>query len=445
MASMSRLFGTDGVRGVANRDLTPDLVLILGRAAGLVLAPNGGEVVVGRDTRLSGPMLEGALIAGFSSAGVEVALAGIIPTPAVAFLTVDRAARAGAMISASHNPVPDNGVKFFSDEGLKTSTETEDAIEGEMQAPARKLPVGERLGRIERLEHAESRYVEHLLESTGADLGGLKLVLDCAFGAAHAVGPRTFRAAGAEVVAINDEPDGSRINVDCGSTSLEGVARRVVEEKADMGLAFDGDADRVLAVDEHGNEVDGDRILGLTALRLKEQGALGRDVLVVTVMSNLGFIKSLEARGIEVRTAPVGDKFVAEAMRETGAVLGGEQSGHIIFSHHATTGDGVLAGLQVACSLKGSGEPLSRLAHFFEPYPQVLISVPVPDRGGLEQARALWDEVGAVERRLGQEGRVLLRASGTEPVVRVMVEAAAEEDARRAAEELAEAVKKALG
>jgi len=442
---MSRLFGTDGVRGVANRDLTPDLVLTLGRAAGLVLAADGGEIVVGRDTRLSGPMLEGALCAGLSSAGVGVALAGVIPTPAVAFLTVDRAARAGAMISASHNPVPDNGVKFFSAEGLKTSTETEDAIEQAMQALVRELPAGESLGHIVQLEDAASCYVEHLLESTGADLGGLKLVLDCAFGAAHAVGPQAFRSAGAEVVAINDEPDGSRINVDCGSTSLEGVARRVVEEKADLGLAFDGDADRVLAVDEHGDEVDGDRILGLTALSLKEQGALRGNVVVVTVMSNLGLIKALEARGVEVRTAPVGDKFVAEAMRETGAVLGGEQSGHIIFSHHATTGDGVLAGLQVACSLKGFGEPMSRLTHFFESYPQVLISVPVSDRGGLDGARGLWDEVEAVEKRLGQEGRVLLRASGTEPVVRVMVEATEEDDAQRAAETLAEAVKRALG
>ncbi|MDQ3660221.1 MAG: phosphoglucosamine mutase [Actinomycetota bacterium] len=442
---MSRLFGTDGVRGVANRDLTPDLVLVLGRAAGLVLAPDGGEIVVGRDTRLSGPMLEGALLAGLSSAGAEVALAGVVPTPAVAFLTVDRAARAGAMISASHNPVPDNGVKFFSDEGLKTSSETEDAIEQAMQASVRELPAGEKLGRIERLEDAASRYVEHLLKSTGADLEGLKLVLDCAFGAAYEVGPQTFRAAGAEVVAINDEPDGSRINVDCGSTSLESVARRVGEEKADLGLAFDGDADRVLAVDENGNEVDGDRILGLTALRLKEQGALSGGMVVVTVMSNLGFIKALEARGVEVRTAPVGDKFVADVMRETGAALGGEQSGHIIFAHHATTGDGVLAGLQVACSLQASGEPMSRLAHFFEPYPQVLISVPVKDRGGLEQAQDLWDEVEVVEKRLGREGRVLLRASGTEPVVRVMVEAAAEVDARRAAEGLAVAVKETLG
>ena len=442
---MTRLFGTDGVRGVANRDLTPDLVLTLGRAAGAVLAPEGGEIVVGRDTRLSGPMLEGALIAGLSSAGVEVALAGVIPTPAVAFLTVDRGARAGAMISASHNPVPDNGVKFFSDEGLKTSTQAEDAIEQQMQAPDPRLTTGERVGRIERLEDAESRYVEHLLESTGANLEGLKLVLDCAFGAAHSAGPRAFRAAGAEVVAINDEPDGSRINVDCGSTSLDAVAQRVVEEEADLGLAFDGDADRVLAVDEHGDEVDGDRILGLTALRLKEQGALGGDLVVITVMSNLGLIKCLEAHGVEVRTAPVGDKFVAEAMRETGAVLGGEQSGHIIFSHHATTGDGVLAGLQVACCLTAAGEPMSRLAHFFEPYPQVLISVPVGDRGGLEGARILWDEVEAAERRLGEEGRVLLRASGTEPVVRVMVEAAAETDARNEAERLAEAVRKALG
>ena len=445
MSPMPRLFGTDGVRGVANRDLTPDLVLALGRAAGAVLAPEGGEIVVGRDTRLSGPMLEAALVAGLSSAGVEVALTGVLPTPAVAYFTVARAARGGAMISASHNPVPDNGVKFFSCDGLKTPTATEDAIEKEMEAGSRELPTGDALGRIVSLEEAESSYVEHLLDSTGADLRGLKLVVDCAFGAAYAVGPQVYRAAGAEVVAINDEPDGARINVDCGSTSLAGVASRVVEEKADLGLAFDGDADRVLAVDETGHEVDGDRILGLTALRLKEQRALDGDLVVVTVMSNLGFIKALEAHGIEVRTAPVGDKFVAEAMRDTGAVLGGEQSGHFIFSHHATTGDGVLAGLQVACALKSGGAPLSRLADFFDSYPQVLISVPVRRRDGLDEAKELWDEVAKIEKALGDEGRVVLRASGTEPVVRVMVEAAAEADARQAAERLAEATRRALG
>jgi phosphoglucosamine mutase len=439
---MPRLFGTDGIRGVANRDLTPDLALAVGRAAGRVLAPGGGEVVVGRDTRLSGPMLEGALVAGLCSAGANVRAAGIIPTPAIAFLTLEEKAQAGAVISASHNPVADNGIKFFSSEGLKVPAELEVEIERLMSGPG-DLPVGDGVGRAERLEDAEAHYVEHLLDTIGS-LDGLRIVLDCAFGAAWNVGPAVFRAAGADVIALHAEPDGSRINVDCGSTSLQKLARAVVAEGADLGIALDGDADRALAVDEHGRTVDGDSIVGLFAILLHEAGELDNGLVVVTVMANLGLTRALEDRGVEVVAAPVGDKFVAEAMADRGAVLGGEQSGHVIFARHATTGDGLLTGLKVAEVVASSGQPLSQLARVFEPYPQVLISVPVDSGDKLDGAEGLWEEVRAAEESLGGEGRVLLRASGTENVVRVMVEASEQGVAQATAESLAAAVRRHL-
>jgi phosphoglucosamine mutase len=442
---MARLFGTDGVRGVANRDLTPDLALALGRAAALVVAPKGGRIVVGRDTRVSGPMLESALVAGICSAGVDVLLAGVIPSPAVAFLAIDEKATGGAVISASHNPVDDNGIKFFTDEGLKLPGVVEDKIEEAMSSTPSDLPVGRSVGTAETLNDASDRYVSHLLGTIDSPLKGLRVVLDCAHGAAWQVGPRVFREAGADVVAINAEPDGMKINVDCGSQSLDGVAKRVVSEGADLGLAFDGDADRVLAVDENGAPVDGDRILALCATRLHDAGGLKNNLLIATVMANLGFRRALEAKGIEVFAAPVGDKFVAEAMADRGAVLGGEQSGHVIFGEHSTTGDGILTGLQVAHAVATSSSTLSRLTDLFETYPQVLINVQVADRTALEGAEALWEEVRATESKLGEDGRVLLRASGTEPLVRVMVEAADPKMAQQAAEGLAQAVERHLG
>ncbi|MGH2807702.1 MAG: phosphoglucosamine mutase [Actinomycetota bacterium] len=441
---MKRLFGTDGVRGVANKDLTPDLALALGRAAGTVIGGRG-SIVVGRDTRLSGPMLEGALVGGLCSAGANVLLAGIVPTPAVAFLTVDEDARAGAMISASHNPVPDNGIKFFSSEGIKVPGEVEEAIEGAIESPPTDLPVGEGIGTAEELTGGDDRYVAHLLSTLDGSLDGLRVVLDCAFGAAYSIGPRAFREAGAEVTVLHAEPDGARINVDCGSTSLDKVARAVVEEGADIGIGFDGDADRALAVDERGEIVDGDRIIGMTALQWSRDGALKDNLVVATVMSNLGFRRALEEAGIEVITAPVGDKYVAEAMAERGAILGGEQSGHVIFSQHATTGDGILTGLQLANILSASDEPLSKLAHFYEPFPQVLINVPVKSRDELETTEELWEAVRAAEATLGDDGRVLLRPSGTEPLVRVMVEAADRDVAERSAASLAADVERLLG
>ncbi len=443
--AMPGLFGTDGVRGVANRELTPDLALALGRAAGFSLPGDKKHVVVGRDTRVSGDMLQAALTAGLMSAGVDVHLAGIIPTPAVAWLTVADGARAGAVLSASHNPVPDNGIKFFSEDGFKVAQGLEEEIESAMQEVPNELPEGAGIGSSATLNDASQRYIGHLLATLEHRLEGLTVVLDCAFGAAYEVAPSAFAQAGATVIAINDEPDGTRINVSCGSTSLEGVAQRVLDERADIGLAFDGDADRVLAIDERGGVVDGDRILAISAVALQKEGALPNNVIVATVMSNLGFRRSLEELGIEIVTVPVGDKFVAEAMVSTGAALGGEQSGHVIFGKHATTGDGVLTGLQVASALSSGEAPLSKLAHLFEPYPQVLINVPVKARERLESATGLWDEIADAERQLGAEGRVLVRPSGTEPVVRVMVEAAAESDAQRIADRLVTSVERHLG
>ena len=439
--SMGRLFGTDGVRGVANRELTPDLALALGRAAGLTLAGSGGSVVVGRDTRLSGPMLESAVVAGVCSAGADVVLAGILPTPGVAFLTTELRASAGCMISASHNPVPDNGIKFFSDGGFKISQEIEEELEALLANPPTELPTGTHVGRPGLAPEAVHRYAEHLVSSIEGNLSGLRVVLDCAHGAAHSLAPMVFKEAGADVIAIHDEPDGARINVRCGSTSLADLSAMVKREGADLGFAFDGDADRVLAVDESGAEVDGDGLIALSAIRMKTQGRLRHDVVVTTVMANLGFRRALEGQGIEVVAAPVGDKHVVAEMVARDASLGGEQSGHIIFSDHATTGDGILTGLQIAAALVESATTLSSLAHIFEPYPQVLINVPVGDRESLEGSEVLWEEVARCETALGQDGRVLLRASGTEPLVRVMVEAADPETARRTAEGLAEQVR----
>lgn len=442
---MPRLFGTDGIRGIANDDLTPDLALALGRAAGKILAPHGGEIIVGRDTRVSGPMLEGALVAGLCSAGADVRTTGVLPTPAVAFLTQAEKARAGAVISASHNPVPDNGIKFFSERGIKISADDEEAIEALMGEAPGDLPVGAGVGRAEMLPDAADRYVDHLLSSLDGPLKGLKVVLDCAYGAAWHVGPQAFREAGADVVALHAEPDGTRINVACGSTSLAKLSERVRSERADLGLAFDGDADRVLAVDERGDEVDGDRIIAMSALRLLERDALENRIVVVTVMANLGFRRFLEENGIDVLAVPVGDKYVADAMQEHGAVLGGEQSGHVIFGHHASTGDGVLTALKVAETVATSDRVLSELAHVFEPFPQVLLNVTNVAKERLEHARAVWDEVALLERQLEGGGRVLLRASGTEPVVRVMVEASEAHTADSAARRLAAVVARELG
>ena len=441
---MAKLFGTDGVRGVANRELTPDLALALGRAAGQVLLGETREAFVGRDTRLSGPMLQSALVAGLCSAGAHVKLLGIVPTPAVALLTLRSGAPVGAMISASHNPVPDNGIKFFADTGTKIAGDIEAAIEARLTEPASDLPTGSGVGGAMMYEEGVERYVEHLVQSIHGRLSGLKIVLDCAFGSAWSIAPRVFKEAGAEVVGINAECDGTRINVDCGSTALDGLSRRVVEEGAHLGLGFDGDADRVLAVDENGGIVDGDRIIAIAALHMHAEERLSNNLVVGTVMANLGFKRHLADHGIDVMEVPVGDKYVVQAMLEHGASLGGEQSGHIIFGEHGSTGDGILAGLQLAKIVLTRDEPLSRLAGAYETVPQVLINVPVARREGLDEATGLWDDVRSAEASLGEDGRVLLRPSGTEPLVRVMVEAVNADEAERWAQSLAQSVEKHL-
>lgn len=445
-------FGTDGVRGLANKELTPEYVMALGRAAGRVLPGSERGFIVGRDTRLSGPLLQAALSAGLACEGVNVVDAGVIATPAVAFLSADRGAPA-AVISASHNPFWDNGVKFFSAGGCKLPDKTQDALEAEIDAvlavPDHSCGPGHaELGQIGGDPGALSRYVAYLLSCLeGRRLAGLRVVLDCANGAAFQSAPEVFQAAGAEVVAVLfGEPDGKNINDGCGSTHPEALAQAVVVAGADLGLAFDGDADRLIAVDPLGNIVDGDRLLAMFATDLSERKLLAGDTVVVTVMTNLGFHHAMAAAGVKVHTVGVGDRQVLEALDANHWSLGGEQSGHIIFRSRATTGDGVLSGLLLADVLVRRGARLDQLASAaLQRSPQVLRNVAVANREGLADADAVWAEVHRLEAELRDRGRVLLRPSGTEPLVRVMVEAPTEEEAETAAGRVVERLEAALG
>lgn len=433
---MGKLFGTDGVRGVANSQLTPELAVGLGRAGARELAGDrpGGEMLVGRDPRASGPMLQAGLSAGIMSAGVDVLDAGILPTPAVAFLVTALGAEAGAVISASHNPYSDNGIKFFDAAGLKLSDDREARIESWLgSGPGAVVP-----GTSRAVQGAGERYVEHALAALdGRTLQGLSLVLDCAHGAAWWTSPEAFRRAGAKVHLINAEPDGVNINAGCGSQHLEGLAARVRETGADLGLAHDGDADRVIAVDETGRPVDGDCMIAVLALELMETGRLAGGRVVATVMANLGFRLAMAQAGIAMVETPVGDRYVLEAMREHSAVIGGEQSGHVILSRYSTTGDGLITGLRLAARMVSTGRKLSDLASVVTRYPQVLINVRVADAGRAGESAALREAVERVRGRLGEQGRVLVRPSGTEPLVRVMVEARDEATAQSMAGELA--------
>lgn len=445
-------FGTDGVRGVANTELTPELVLALGRAASVVMPARA--FVVGRDTRRSGPMLQAALAAGLASEGADVLDAGVLPTPAVAWLAA-RDDLPGAVVSASHNPFADNGVKLFGPGGTKLDHATEAAVEAELArlldpgAPARRRPEGPAVGRVVELADASEDYVAHLVATAaGAGLEGLSVVVDCANGAASGVAARAFAAAGATVTAIGCEPDGRNINDGCGSTDPARLAAVVVDQGADLGLALDGDADRLVAVDHGGSVVDGDQLLALFAIDLAERGGLAGDAVVVTVMTNLGFRLAMAERGIAVHETPVGDRHVLAALDEGGLVLGGEQSGHIVFRDRATTGDGLLTGLVLADLVHRSGRPLASLVDgLVERVPQVLVNVAVPDARLLDGCEIIWAAVAEEEARLGDRGRVLLRPSGTEPVVRVMVEAhgdgVAEEVARRLSALVAEELRAA--
>ncbi|BBX13726.1 phosphoglucosamine mutase [Mycobacterium novum] len=440
---MGRLFGTDGVRGVANRELTAELAVALGSAAAQRLS-TGTErrvAVVGRDPRASGEMLEAAVIAGLTSQGVDALRAGVLPTPAVAYLTGAYEADFGVMISASHNPMPDNGIKFFGPGGHKLDGATEDQIEDLVAAGPGLRPVGAGLGRVVDAKDALDCYLRHLGESNRARLDGLTVVVDCAHGAAFQAGPRAYRAAGATVIAINADPDGLNINEGCGSTHLEPLRAAVLAHGADLGLAHDGDADRCLAVDAAGNVVDGDAIMVVLALAMRDAGELAGDTLVATVMSNLGLHLAMREAGIDVQTTDVGDRYVLEQLRAGGFTLGGEQSGHIVLPQLATTGDGIITGLRLMARMAQTGIPLAGLASAMRTLPQVLINVEVADKADAVSRLAVRTAVRRAEQELGVTGRILLRPSGTEQLVRVMVEAADEDTAHQIAVSVAETVR----
>ena len=446
---MARLFGTDGVRGLANRELTVEIALQLAQSAAIVLgqqaksAGNKPKAVIGRDPRISGEFISAAVAAGLASSGVDVFDAGVLPTPATAFLTADLDADFGVMISASHNPAPDNGIKFFARGGHKLPDAVEDKIEAGMNGPML-APLGGEVGHIHRFADAEDRYLVHLLKSMNNRIDGIKVVLDCANGAASALSPEVFADAGATVTVIGAEPDGVNINLGVGSTHLSSLQAKVLELGADVGIAHDGDADRCLAVDHTGAIVDGDQIMAVLALSAKEHGSLARNTLVATVMSNLGLKVAMREAGIDVIEAGVGDRYVLEQMRAGGYTLGGEQSGHIIFSKYATTGDGILTGLQLLAEMKRTGKSLRELTQVMKIFPQVLVNVPGVDKTRVNDDEPIQALVREAEAELAGTGRVLLRASGTEPLVRVMVEAADEGTAQSWANRIAVLVEQRL-
>ena len=420
---MKPLFGTDGVRGRANEDLTPELALALGRAAVGSLIPSGGRVIVGRDTRVSGPMLEGALSAGLAASGADVRLAGIIPTPAISFLIKDEHADLGAVISASHNPPQDNGIKFFDRRGMKLSVEREQAIEKRLSQPVRS---SERVGSIGILDAAASRYAAFLagtIESEEVDLSGHTLVLDCAYGATGAIAPRVFRRFNAEIVELHTQPDGERINQGCGSTHLEPLRAAVRERGAQLGIAFDGDGDRVLLVASNGETIDGDQMMGIAALHMQKKGLLLPPLVVATVMTNLGLERALRRAGIELARTPVGDRNVAQAMRTRGAKIGGEQSGHVVFADHSPTGDGILTAVKLLEIAHERGRDLLELAREIPLCPQLVKSVELADPAEVLARPAVQAAIEKERSGLGERGRILVRASGTQPLLRVMVEA----------------------
>lgn len=446
---MGRLFGTDGVRGVAGRDLTAPFALELAVAAAHVLGEAGAfegarpRAVVGRDTRASGEFLEAAVVAGLASAGVDVWRLGVIPTPGVSYLTDATDADLGVVLSASHNPAPDNGIKFFSRGGHKLPDEMEDAVAarlGEAWTP----PESARIGRVRDATAETEAYLQHLLDALPHRLDGLRVVVDCAHGAACALAPEALRRAGADVVPIAAEPDGMNINDGCGATDLAALRHAVVARGADAGVAHDGDADRCMAVSANGEVVDGDQIMAILALQLRAAGRLRGDTVVATVMSNLGFRLAMRDAGVRVAETPVGDRYVLEAMKAGNYALGGEQSGHVVMLDHAVTGDGLLTALHLLAAVAASGHPLGELAQVVTRLPQVLVNVRGVDRTQVGESAELADAVARAEAELGASGRVLIRSSGTEPTVRVMVEAPTESRAREVADSLAAVVRTAL-
>ena len=442
---MARLFGTDGVRGVANEELTPLLAMQLGQAGATVLTKENEHrptIMVGCDTRISGDMLANALMAGICSVGANAVYVGVIPTPAVAYLTKKYKVEAGVVISASHNPVEFNGIKFFDGNGYKLPDSMEDEIEALIRNGMQgvEFPTGSRVGKIKYRTDAREEYINHAVQTVPVDLSGMKIVVDCAEGASYYTSVEALRELGATVVPIHNMPDGTNINANCGSTPMEELQARVVFEKADVGLAFDGDADRLLAVDENGEMVDGDQIMGIVGVHMRDQGKLKKDTIVATVMSNLGFFKMGEREHLNMEQTKVGDRYVLERMREIGASLGGEQSGHIIFLDENTTGDGLLSALHLLQVMVDTKKPLSELAKVMTVMPQALINAKVPNHKK-DRYMEYPEIAGAIEeldRKFAGEGRVLIRPSGTEPKVRVMIEGKdqkmIEEEARKLAD-----------
>ena len=446
-----RLFGTDGIRGLANRDLTAELALNISVAAAHILIeskqlPNNQrpKAIVGSDSRASGEFLEAAVVAGLSSAGVDVYRVGVLPTPAIAYLVAESGADLGVMLSASHNPMPDNGIKLFARGGGKLDDAIEDQIQERMSEPWER-PTGLNVGRVIEDKEAANRYIEHLLSTVTQKLNGLKVVVDCANGAASFVAPETLRRAGAEVIAIANTPDGWNINDGVGSTHLDFLKAAVKKNGADLGIAHDGDADRCLAVDADGNEVDGDQIIAILAAGLNARGELAKSTVVATVMSNLGFFKAMEAAGIKVEVTGVGDRYVLEKMLSDDLALGGEQSGHVIYRKFANTGDGILTALSLLQEIKRANKTLKDAAAIMQKFPQVLINVKDVAKEKLGSSEVIKRAVEKSESELAGAGRVLLRASGTEALVRVMVEASTDTLASSVAEDLAEVVKRELG
>lgn len=448
---MSRLFGTDGVRGVANKELTPLLAMQLGQAGASVLTKETSHkptIMVGCDTRISGDMLANALMAGICSVGANAVYVGVVPTPAVAYLTRKYHMDAGVVISASHNPVEFNGIKFFDANGYKLPDAMEDEIEAIIKNDMKDLtfPTGTAIGSITYQTDAREDYVKHATEAIPVDLHGLKIVADCAEGASYYTSVEALKALGADVVAIHNNPDGTNINANCGSTHMEELMERVKAEKANVGLAFDGDADRLLAVDENGNKVDGDQIMGIVGNYLKDQKKLKKDTIVATVMSNLGFFLMGEKQGIHMEQTKVGDRYVLERMREIGANLGGEQSGHIIFLDENTTGDGLLSALHLLQVIVDTKKPLSELASIMEVLPQALVNAKVPNdkKNSYMENQQIADAIDALTKKFAGEGRVLIRPSGTEPLVRVMIEGKDQKQIQEEAEKLAALIEQVM-
>lgn len=447
-----KLFGTDGVRGEANVVLTAELAYQLGRAAAYVLKRDGipgkeNAMVIGKDTRISGDMLEASLIAGICSTGVNVYQAGVIPTPGVAVLTRMLNAMAGVVISASHNPYQDNGIKFFSPLGTKLPDEVEAAIEAVIADGLKDVPSpsGAEIGRVIAYPEGAEKYSDFLQRKVDGDFGGLRVVADCANGAASFIAPKLLRSLGADLTAISCRPDGININNNCGSTHLEQLQKAVQEQQADLGIAYDGDADRLLAVDQNGRVVDGDRLLLIFGSYLEKQGLLKEDTVVITVMSNMGLKIALKEKGIKTLETKVGDRYVIEGMKESGAVLGGEQSGHIVFGLDNTTGDGILSSLKLLQIVKQSGKTLAELTDEMEQYPQILINVRVKDKNGWEEKAEIRQAIETAQAELADTGRILVRASGTENLLRVMVEGKQQEQIERLANQIADVVKAVMG